>query len=119
MPINGEAIFKTRPWTTFGEGPNIIPAKYMNEIHAPLTWKDVRFTQSKDGKYLYAIVCGIPQGEISIAALAPVADKIASVELLGSMEKISWKATPEGLVIQPLSKWPCAHAVSYRISLKS
>lgn len=118
MPINGEAIFNTRPWTTFGEGPNIIPAKYMNELHAPLTWKDVRFTQSKDGKKVYAIVCGIPQGELTITSLAPIADKIDFIELLGSQEKVSWKGTPSGLVIQSSAKWPCDHAVVYKLTMK-
>jgi alpha-L-fucosidase len=118
MPINGEAIFNTRPWTTFGEGPTIIPSKYMNELHAPMTWKDIRFTQSKDEKTVYAIVCGIPQDEITISSLAPFANKIASVKLLGSLEKLSWKATPSGLVIQPSAKWPCAHAVCYKVFMK-
>ena len=31
MPVNGEAIFGTRPWMIFGEGPSVIPPKGMNE----------------------------------------------------------------------------------------
>ena len=90
----------------------------MNEFMNPLTWKDIRFTQSKDGKTLYTIVCGIPEGEITITSLAPTADNITSIELLGSSEKIDWKSTPAGIVIQPSAKWPCSHAVTYKISLK-
>ncbi len=114
-PINGEAIFDTRPWTTFGEGPTAIAPKGMNEPMDPLTWKDVRFTTKKNT--LYAICLGIPQGEIRITSLAGHADKIKAVQLLGSSEKISWQATPDALVIQPVAQWPCQHAVTYKISL--
>jgi len=118
MSVNGEAIFNTRPWSNYGEGPTIIPEKYMNELMHPLTWKDVRFTQSKDGKTVYAIVCGIPQGPLTISSLGSIADKISAVNLLGSPDKVSWKADPAGFVIQPSSTWPCTHAVVYKFSLK-
>jgi alpha-L-fucosidase len=90
----------------------------MNELMHPMTWQDIRFTQSKDGKTLYAIVCGIPQGPLTIASLGSISDKIMAVTLLGSPDKVSWKASPTGIVIQPSSQWPCAHAVVYKISLK-
>jgi alpha-L-fucosidase len=115
MPINGEGIFNTRPWTTFGEGPNLIAAGYMNEPMQPLTWQDIRYTTK--GKVLYAFCLGIPQGEIKMSSLASVGDKAANVELLGSSEKISWKAAPDGLVIEPSAKWPCDHAVCYKVTL--
>jgi alpha-L-fucosidase len=118
MPINGEAIFNTRPWTTYGEGPTQLDPKGMNELMRPMTWQDIRFTQSKDGMTLYAIVCGIPEGPITISSLGSITDKISSVTLLGFPDKIAWKADPAGLVIQPSATWPCAHAVVYKISLK-
>jgi alpha-L-fucosidase len=116
MPINGEAIFGTRPWTTFGEGPTVIAPKGMNEPMTPMTWHDIRFTTK--GTVLYAICLGVPEGEVKITSLASQADKIKSVELLGSNDKIDWKATPQGLVIEPSSRWPCDHAVSYRLTMK-
>jgi alpha-L-fucosidase len=118
MPANGEAIFETRPWTNCGEGPTQLEPKGMNELMQPMTWKDIRFTQSKDGKTLYAIVCGIPQGPLTISSLGSVADKIQAVNLLGSTENVSWQASRNGFVIQPSPTWPCAHAVVYRISMK-
>ena len=118
MPINGEAIFNTRPWTTYGEGPTQLDPKGMNELMRPMTWQDIRFTQSKDGMTLYAIVCGIPEGPITISSLGSITDKISSVTLLGSPDKIAWKTSPTGMVIQPSSQWPCTHAVVYKISLK-
>lgn len=117
MPINGEAIFNTRPWGSYGEGPTQLDPKGMNELMHPMTWKDIRFTQSKDGKTLYAIVCGIPEGPLTISSLGSLVDKIQGVTLLGSSEKVTWKADPSGLVIQPSATWPCAHAVVYKITL--
>ncbi len=113
IPINGEGIYETRPWTDFGEGPNIIEAKYMNELNQPLTWQDIRYTTK--GTVLYAFCCGIPQGPVKMTKLASIADKVKSISLLGSTEKIDWKAGADGVTIQPSAKWPCDHAICYKI----
>ena len=65
MTVNRECIFSTRPWKIFGEGPASAGAKLtaqgFNEGKGrPFTAEDVRFTQSKDGKTIYAIVLGWP-----------------------------------------------------------
>jgi alpha-L-fucosidase len=114
MPVNGEGIFGTRPWITFGEGPSMVPAGYMNEPMQPMTWQDVRYTSK--GSVIYAFCLGIPQGEVKMTSMASVGNKIANVELLGSSEKIVWKAAPEGLVIEPSARWPCKYAVCYKIT---
>ena len=60
MPINGEAIFGTRPWLRNGEGPSNLPAaKYMNELKQPLTWQDVRFTTKAGPSMPFAWGCPI------------------------------------------------------------
>jgi len=116
MPINGEAIFGTRPWLLFGEGPTPRPeAKYMNELKQPLTWQDVRFTTK--GDVLYAIACGVPQGSLQIKSLGRLGPGFSSIELLGSHEKVQYKIEWEGLTIQPAKEWPCQHAVVYKIKL--
>ena len=116
MPINGEAIFGTRPWQLYGEGPTPRPeAKYMNELKQPLTWQDVRFTTK--GDFLYAIVCGVPQGPLQIKSLGRLGRGFSSIELLGSREKVQYKIEWEGLTIQPLKEWPCQHAVVFKIKL--
>ncbi len=115
MPINGEAIYGTRPWKTFGEGPSIIPAKHMNELKEPLTSADFRFTAKGDA--VYAICLGVPEKEVHIAALSQPENKIASVELLGCPEKTNWKQDAAGLTIQPPAKWPCQFAVTYKVKM--
>ena len=95
MKINGEAIYATRPWKTFGEGPSTVVADkgqfggQKDVQKKPFTAEDIRFTQSKDGKILYAIVLEIPKdGKVTIKALASNSanwpGEIGSVRLVGS-----------------------------------
>lgn len=82
---NGEAIFGTRPWRRFGEGPTRPPEGFLNEDQAkPFTAQDIRFTQK--GGALYAIFMDWPEGESTIASLGTHAMPdagIEKVELLG------------------------------------
>jgi alpha-L-fucosidase len=51
MGVNGEAIYATRPWNVYGEGPNAIKAgSFQGNSVSQLGEKDIRFTRSKDGK---------------------------------------------------------------------
>jgi alpha-L-fucosidase len=82
---NGEAIFATRPWRKFGEGPTRPPEGMLNEDQAkPFIAGDIRFTQK--GGVLYAIFMEWPDGESAIASLGSRAMPdavIEKVELLG------------------------------------
>jgi alpha-L-fucosidase len=82
---NGEAIFGTRPWRRFGEGPTRPPAGMLNENEAkPFTAEDIRFTRRSDA--LYAIILDWPERESAVASLGRAAlpdAVIERVELLG------------------------------------
>lgn len=82
---NGEAIFATRPWREFGEGPTRPPEGMLNEDQAkPFTAEDIRFTRKGDA--LYAIFMEWPDRESAIASLGHRAlpdAVIEKVELLG------------------------------------
>ena len=115
LKINGEAIYATRPWEVYGEGPTQAAGGggFSEQKDKPFTAQDIRFTQSKDGSTWYAIVLGVPTADVQIKALA--GKKIAGVSLLGSPEKIAWTQTPEALTIKLPETLPCQHAVSFRI----
>jgi alpha-L-fucosidase len=82
---NGEAIFGTRPWRRFGEGPTRPAEGMLNEDQAkPFTAEDIRFTRK--GDVLYAILLDWPEREVAIRSLGgqAFADGIIErVELLG------------------------------------
>ena len=59
LTINGEAIYGTRPWKIFGEGPTESASGSFADQKIPFTAKDIRFTTK--GKTLYAITLGIPK----------------------------------------------------------
>jgi len=77
LGVNGEAIYQTRPWKVYGEGPSTVKAEkgqfggQTDVQKAPFTAEDIRFTQSKDGNTLYAIVLEIPaDGRVTVRSLA-------------------------------------------------
>jgi alpha-L-fucosidase len=77
LTVNGEAIYATRPWKVYGEGPSTVAAEKgtfggQSDVQkAAFTAADIRFTQSKDGKTLYAIVLAIPaDGKVTVTSLA-------------------------------------------------
>ena len=118
LEVNGEAIYGTRPWRRFSEGPHQIRGRaYFKEQHLPpskpvYSAEDIRFTR-RDGA-LYAIVLAIPKAPVLIRSLA--GEAVSGVALLGSSQRLTFQSTPEGLRIEPLSEWPCAEAVVFKIS---
>ena len=62
LKVNGGAIYATRPWKIYGEGPSTAVAEkgqfdgQRDVSNKPFTAADIRFTQSKDGQTFYAIV---------------------------------------------------------------
>jgi alpha-L-fucosidase len=64
----GEAIYATRNWTVFGEGPTQMGGGSFTTPRAG-TSQDIRFTRSKDNSVLYAIVLGWPGSTLTITTL--------------------------------------------------
>nr|WP_320120692.1 alpha-L-fucosidase [uncultured Marinifilum sp.] len=130
MKLYGEAIYNTRPFVTFGEGPTILkrdPKDSWNEYGAikkglgNLHVKDIRYTQN--GNIVYAIQLGWP-GENSDLLLTSFADKakhlkIKNVSVLGCNEKILWERTKNGLKVKSPKKKPkqTDAALVYKIEL--
>ena len=77
---NGEAIFATRPWRKYGEGPTKPPppGSFSEDRLKPFTAEDIRFTTK--GETLYAIFLDWPQSESAIASLGANALPCAVIE---------------------------------------
>jgi alpha-L-fucosidase len=121
MQVNGEAIYETRPWKIYGEGPNSVKAgSFQGNSISRLGEKDIRFTRDKANKVVYAIVLGWPSDPILVQALGTSATtnpgKIAAVELIGTGEKVNWRQSADGLHVDlPRQYRP---AVDYAAALK-
>ena len=118
LDINGEAIYSTRPWKIFGEGPTkVVGGAFSDDKDKPFTADDIRFTTK--GKILYAISLDVPKKDLMIASLSSsaITQKITSVELLGSNEKVNWTQTKTGLQIKPAKNYPSESAVVYKLTL--
>ncbi|MET8161866.1 alpha-L-fucosidase [Sphaerisporangium sp. NPDC005289] len=66
---NGESVYSTRAWTTYGEGPTKMGGGSFVEPRAG-TAQDIRYTRSKDNTVLYATVLGWPGSALNLASLA-------------------------------------------------
>jgi Alpha-L-fucosidase len=118
--VNGEAIFDTRPWKTFGEGGLVkeVPGVKYNEASLKDFTSDVvRFT-TKD-KILYAFFMGWPGKEVTIPMLGVgkphVAGKIQNVGLVGSVPGLKWQHNANGLTVQLPAEKPSDFAHVLRI----
>jgi len=117
LDVNGEAIYGTRPWYMYGEGPTHIPHKM---IESPCTWRDIRYTTK--GDYLYIFVLDWPgsKRDVIFPFLAPMAYRIGaieSVELLGHDGPIDWEQAPDGLTVRYPEKKPCEFAYALKVLL--
>ncbi len=120
LDVNGEGIYGTRHWHTFGEGSTTVAEGHMREHQdKPFTAEDIRFTMK--GNCLYAICLGWPGETATIKPLgnsSPVkAETIEQIQMLGSPESLAWSQNDNGLQIKTPSQRPCNHAYTFRIRL--
>ena len=108
LETHGEAIYGSRPWYDFGEGPTREPEGHFRNhaefLKVKYTIDDIRYTTR--GETIYASVLGRPDAgkEYILKAFAaealPEDIEIRKVSLLGSEEAIDWEKDREGLKIQ-------------------
>ncbi len=119
LAVNGEAIYGTRPWKVYGEGPTkVVGGSFKDTAARPYTARDIRFTAK--GDTLYAIVLAWPRdGRIAIRSLGARAAlskaRVKTVELIGSKAQLKWNRGEDGLDIQLPAEKPCAYAIALKI----
>jgi len=129
MKINSEAIFGTRPWEVYGEGPSTetkaeagIFGGASDVQSKPYTPADIRFTQK--GNTVYAILMAWPENQsVLIKSFGAKANhlggrKIKNISLLGRSGKIRYTAEEDGVRIQLPATAPCKDAYVLKIETK-
>jgi alpha-L-fucosidase len=123
LEVNGEAIYGTRPWKIFGEGPTaVVEGPFADTKRTAFTAEDIRFTRK--GETLYAIALAWPDsGVLTISSLARgsqlLSAEIASVTLLGSGEPVSVVRDELGLRVRlPQAPKVRPHAVALKIAVR-
>lgn len=117
----GEAIYDTRTWTVYGEGPTVLGTSGHFLEWKTYTAEDVRFTTKEN--QLYAILMGWP-GEDEQVKISSINRKnlkgktIQEVVLLGSNEKVLWELTDKGFLFTTPSQSMNDPAVVLKLTLK-
>ena len=119
LKVNGEAIYGTRPWKVFGEGPTEVKSgSFTDTQRQAFTREDLRFTQ-RDGA-LYVTVLAEGGGPILVRSLCSSLTleprEVVRVVQLGGGE-LKWSRDADGLrfeLLKPASR----HASSVRVEFK-
>lgn len=120
LKINGAAIYGTRPWKIYGEGPTTVAVGHHTEgKNQTLTHEDFRFT-AKDDK-LYAIAMDWSEnGVMHIRSLAKGAEHckwdIMDIKLLGSNSTLEWTQDVNNLTIELPEEKPGDYAFVFEIN---
>ena len=117
LDVNGEAIYGTTFWRTYGEGSTQVA--WREKKQKAFTAEDIRFTSK--GDKLYAIVLDWPGEQLTIKTLGSksqlCSQKIIDVTMLGVGEKPAYTRDEEGLKITMPAQRPCDHAYAFRVTL--
>ena len=117
LSVNGEAIYGTRPWRTYGEGPTkVVTGAFHDADTSDYTAEDFRFTTK--GDTLYAIELGWPSsGEAVIRSLGSGVGggRVEGVALLGSDAKLRFEQQADGLHIQVPAQASGKYAYAFRV----
>jgi alpha-L-fucosidase len=104
LVVNGEAIYETCPWNVSKSG-------------------NIRFTQSQDGKLVYAFVDKLPVGELIVPSIS--LEKKDAVTMLGYGKPLKWNKLDDGCIkvkiphaLKSAKKRPCEHVWTLRFETK-
>jgi alpha-L-fucosidase len=119
LAVSGEAIYDTRPWKVYGEGPTeVVGGSFNDTKRSDFTARDVRFTVN--GDTLYAILLGWPEdGQAVIRSLGSTLrlrnKPVQSVTLLGASDPLTWTQEEDALRVSLPASPPSDHAVALKI----
>lgn len=114
LTANGEAIYGTRPWLRFGEGPTPDGKGDFNDIIPDYTSDDIRFTTK--GDTLYALVMALPSnGKTLITSLPLGKYKMDGIELVRTGKRLKFSQNSNGTLVVLPKMATSKYAFSLRI----
>jgi alpha-L-fucosidase len=119
----GEAIYDTRPWVIYGEGPTQMDRGGHFVKTLEYTSDDIRYTVSKDGSTIYATLLGKPNASAEVLLTAFGDEKIdgdlsiKEVSLLGSPATVNFNHTETGLALTVPEQVPDDIANVFKINV--
>jgi alpha-L-fucosidase len=114
LAVHGEAIYDSRPWKVYGEGPTQVgKGSFTDTQRQPFTAADIRYTRR--GDVLYAILLGWPTGgEARLQSLGSelrlYPGAVGRISLLGHGEALRWTRTRAGVRVRLPEAPPGGHA---------
>ncbi len=97
-----EAVYETRPYSVYGYGEAAIEDGHFGGQSATIKYSksDIRFTVSKDNKYLYVYSLGLPNPNAALEIRTDMDRKIKRVSVVGSDAELRWSMNGNKLTLQ-------------------
>jgi len=120
LKINGESIYDTTYWNTFGEGPTGVSTGHVSEKKdKPFTAEDLRFTTKDDVLYVTGLKWP-KDGKVTVKTLAKggehYPEEIGSIVMLGSDSKIEYTRDEKGLHVELPETKPSEYAYVLKVT---
>lgn len=116
LEVNGEAIYGSRPWYMFGEGPTNGMGHYAQK--SPYGKGDLRFTTKGDNLYVFVLDWPGSNAEMIIENITLTNTRVKPVKkvsMLGCNESIKWEQHPDGLKITMPQNNPGEFAYTFKL----
>jgi alpha-L-fucosidase len=125
MKVNRDFIHSTKMWKPYMEGKHEMLFDYydapdVSAIELPFTAQDIRFTAK--GNVVYAACLNWPKEDVKIKSMGKAKlfkMNITQVELLGSLENLSWSMEDNFLRISKPKEKPCKYVYVFKVTLES
>lgn len=121
LQVNGEAIYATRPFSVYGEGPKRLQSSgHFVSMGGSYDATNIRYTTR--GRTVFAIQMGLPKKDettlLKALARSSTDIEVMSVSVLGSSDAIDWQQTNNGLRLSTPQDASNDIAIVYRIETK-
>ncbi len=102
MDKHKEAVYETRAYSTYGYGEAAIKNGDFGGQSATIRYSknDIRFTVSKDNKFLYVYSLGLPTPNAPLDIRTDIERKVKRVSVVGSDVALKWSVAGKKLTMQ-------------------